>query len=254
MIEWEDRAILLGARAHGEDAAILSLLTLTRGRHAGLVRGARGRRLRGALEPGTVVDVHWKARLEDHLGTLSLEPLASVAGGLMGDRDRLAALSAACALAEAVLPEREPHGPLFQGLLSLIDALAHEPERLVWAGAYARWELALLTEMGFGLDLSCCAATGVTEDLTHVSPRSGRAVSRAAAQPYLNRLLPLPAFLPDPDPEARPAGAGEVAAATRLTGHFLDAHLLHPHGRRIPAARQRFLDRLALWDTICGDP
>ncbi|WP_413203509.1 DNA repair protein RecO [Rhodospirillum sp. A1_3_36] len=245
MIEWNDRAIVLSARPQGEDAVVASLLTTDHGRHGGVVRGGQGRRLRATLEPGTLVQAHWKARLEDHLGTLTLEPLAGVAGLVLSDRDRLAALASSCALAEVVLPDRAPHPEVFDGLLLLLDSLAHGDDHLDWAGALARWELALLAAVGFGLDLTQCAVTGVTEGLTHVSPRSGRAVCREAAGPWLSRLLPMPAFLLEP--EGRPQTGEEVTQALALTGHFLEVSPLLPPGKRLPLARRRLVDRLARW-------
>ncbi|WP_313387934.1 DNA repair protein RecO, partial [Rhodospirillum rubrum] len=156
MIEWSDRGIVLAARPHGEDGVIVSLLSAGHGRHSGIVRGGRGKRLRAALQPGSLVQATWKARLEDHLGSLVVELLAGVAGGLLDDRDRLAALAAACALAETVLPERAPQADVYDATLALLDALAEggEGTPLVWAGAFVRWEIGLLAALGFGLDLS----------------------------------------------------------------------------------------------------
>jgi DNA repair protein RecO (recombination protein O) len=245
VIEWTDRAIVLSARPQGEDAVVASLLTADHGRHGGVVRGGQGRKLRATLEPGTLVQAHWKARLEDHLGTLTLEPLAGVAGLVLSDRDRLAALASSCALAEIVLPDRAPHPEVFDGLLGLLDSLAHGDDRLDWAGALARWELALLAAVGFGLDLSQCAVTGAREGLTHVSPRTGRAVSRGAAGPWLARLLPMPPFLLEL--EGRPQNGVEVVQALALTGHFLEGAPLLPPGKSLPSARIRLVDRVARW-------
>jgi DNA repair protein RecO (recombination protein O) len=250
VIDWTDRAIVLSTRPHGEDAVVASLLTANHGRHGGLARGGKGRKLRAALEPGTLVEAQWRARLDDHLGQWTLEPLATVAGLVLTDRDRLAALAAVCALADLVLPDRAPHPEVFDDLLSLLDALAHGDDTLDWAGPLARWELDLLATLGFGLDLGTCAVTGATEDLTHVSPRSGRAVSREAAAPWAGKLLPLPPFLLDP--EGRPADGAEVARALALTGYFLEHRPILPPGREMPAARRRLVDRVARWATISG--
>ncbi|MBT5414921.1 MAG: DNA repair protein RecO, partial [Rhodospirillaceae bacterium] len=181
----------------------------------------------------------WRARLAEHLGTFVCEPAGSLAAALLDDALRLAALSSACAVAEAALPEREPHPAAYDGLGALLEALSGE----VWAEAYIRWEIEMLRELGFGLDLSACAATGSTDDLAYVSPRSGRAVSLAAGEPYRARLLTLPGFLLG---RARPEREAEIAAGLALTGHFLERHVFHPQNRGIPAARQRLSDRFPL--------
>ena len=202
-MDWSDRAIVLSARKHGESSAIVSVLTRAHGRHAGLVRGGAGRRARGTFEPGNEVTARWRARLDEHLGTFACELLVSHAARLLDAPLPLAALAAACAVADAALPEREPHGVVHDGLAALLAAL-HEPG---FAESYVRWELALLAELGFGLDLSACAATGATGGLVFVSPRTGRAVSGQAGAPYRDRLLALPAFLlnvPGAPPEGPP--------------------------------------------------
>ena len=230
-MEWADDAVVLSSRPQGETSAVASLLTASRGRHAGLVRGGRSGAGRAALEPGTLVGARWRARLPEHLGTLTLEPVRAYGVALLDRPERLAALVSACALVEAGLSEREPHPGLYRALLALFEAL----EDPAWAEAMVRWELGLLAELGFGLDLSHCAVTGAAEDLTAVSPRSGRAVSRVAAEPWGDRLLPLPDFL------AGRGGGGpaEVRRGLELTGHFLDRHL--PRG--LPPARRRFAER-----------
>lgn len=250
MIEWTDRAIVLSARAHGETGVIASLLSAGHGRHAGLVRGGQGRRQAATLQPGALVQAQWRARLEGQLGAFSLEPLAGIAGRILDDRDRLAALAAACALAEATLPDRGPQGEAFDALLALLDALALEPDRLAWAGAYARWEVALLAALGFGLDLSGCALSGAAGPLAYVSPRTGRAATAQAGAPWKDKLLPLPAFLADPARDTAtpppPATSAEVAQALVLTGHFLGHHALPDPAAALPAARDRLVDRFHL--------
>jgi DNA repair protein RecO (recombination protein O) len=238
VLAWRDAAILLAVRRHGEGDAIVELLTAERGRHCGVVKGGAGRRLGPVLQPGAQLDVEWRARLEAHIGTARVEPVKSRAGAIMADGRALAALSSATALLVAFLPEREPHPALYETTAALFDALA---EGLDWPGLYARWELALLAELGFGLDLDRCAATGATEALIWVSPRTGRAVSREAGAPWADRLLPLPAFLR----EGGAAAPAEVAAALRLTGHFLERHAAPAFGvERAPAARGRLMERL----------
>jgi DNA repair protein RecO (recombination protein O) len=238
-MEWRDEAIVLGLRPFGESGAIVTLLTREHGRHAGLARGGAGRRGRALYQTGNRVEAQWRARLGDQLGSLSAELIEAHGSRLIEDPGRLAALASAAALAEAALPEREPHGPVYDRLLALLRSLEQDEAGARWPEDYARWELALLADLGFGLDLSRCAATGETAGLTHVSPRTGRAVSAKAAAPYRKRLLPLPAFLGG----AAPAAAGEVPRALALTGHFLEQHIFHPP-KGLPAARGRLVDLL----------
>ena len=190
-MEWSDTGIVLSARRHGESAAVVSLLTEHHGRHAGLVQGARGRRGRGLYEPGNTLAARWQARLAEHLGRYTCELVRAQSSVLLDDPPRLAALAAVCALTEATLAERHPYPQVYRALGHLLDALEAN-ER--WAETVVRWELVLLGELGFGLDLSACAATGAVEGLAYVSPRSGRAVSREAGAPYVEKLLPLPPF------------------------------------------------------------
>ncbi|HZS82700.1 MAG TPA: DNA repair protein RecO [Stellaceae bacterium] len=238
-MQWEDEAIILSARPHAESALIVQLLTKARGRHGGLVRGGQRARGRGAYELGNRVLAHWQARLPEHLGILRCELVRGCAAGLIDDPRRLACLAAACALAEAALPEREPAPGSFAGLAVLLDALAANAD---WAARYVVWELGLLAELGFGLDLARCAATGSAEDLVFVSPKSAQAVSRAAGAPYREKLLPLPRFL---RASAAEASAADILDGLRLTGFFLERHLFAPLGRSLPAARARFVDRMA---------
>ena len=238
-MEWSDTGIVLSARRHGENAAVVSLLTEHRGRHAGLVHGARGRRARGLYQPGNTLAARWQARLPEHLGRYTCELERARASVLLDDPPRLAALAALCALTEATLPERHPYPQVYGDTLRLLDAL-EAGER--WAEAVVRWELALLAELGFGLDLSACAATGEVEGLVYVSPRSGRAVSREAGAPYAGKLLALPPFLAGV--EDGPASADDIVAGLRLTGWFLEKHVFAGQGGRMPSARERFIDRL----------
>ena len=237
-MEWSDDGIVVSVREHGETSAIVSLLTLNNGRHTGLVRGATGKRTRGVLQPGNRVKATWRARLAEHLGGLSCELVGSVAAGLMGDGDRLAGLAAACAVTETALPEREPHSRVFDGLTGLLAALADSE---MWPSAYVKWELGLLADLGFGLDLSRCAVTGAADHLAYVSPRTGRAVSQSAAEPYRERLLALPAFLLQ---EGIGGSAAEVTQGLTLTGHFLERHIYAPRNRQLPPARVRLALRI----------
>ena len=240
-MEWTDEGIVLAARKHGESAAIVQLLTQGHGRHAGLVRGGAGARARGTLQPGNRVQVVWRARLAEHLGAFRCELLHSGGAVLLDDALRLAALASACALAEAALPEREPHPAVFEGLAALIAALESSDRIAGWGRAYVQWELGLLAELGFGLELSRCAATGRNDELAYVSPRTGHAVSLSAGEPYKDRLLSLPRFLATPG--ALP-GDADILAGLALAGHFLERHAFAALHREVPAARARLVDRL----------
>jgi DNA repair protein RecO (recombination protein O) len=248
-MEWSDKGIVLSSRRHGENAAIVTLLTESHGRHAGLVRGGTGRRLRGVLQTGNEVAASWRARLPEHLGSYNIELGRARAAVLMAHGDRLAALTAAAAIVEAVLPEREPHQPVYQGLLSFLDGLEHN-ETLIWAAVYVRFELGLLAELGFGLDLSRCAATGTSDDLVYVSPRTGRAVSAVAGAPYKDRLLQLPKFLLGS--QSGGVSGRDLRDGLALTGFFLEQWVFAPHGRREPKARTRLVDRISRLATTSG--
>ncbi len=247
-MDWSDEGVVLAGRRHGENALIVQLLTRDRGRHAGLVRHGQGPKTRGTFEIGNRVLVTWKARLAEHLGTITGEALHCFAPAFMNDPLRLGCLSAAAALAETVLPEREPHRRAFDALVRLFEALERDEG---WAVAMVDWEMLLLAELGFGLDLGTCAATGSTEDLVYVSPKSGQAVSAAAGEPYRDRLLRLPPFLV-PGDGARRAAPADVLDGLAVTGHFLDRRILAPESIALPAARSRFVDALRRLVTISG--
>lgn len=230
-MHWTDTAIVLSCRKFGENGAILRLLTSRHGVYGGVVRAAHSKTNRGNIQPGNVVNAAWQARLQEQLGTLTLELLTPHAAHLMADPARLAALTSACALVETCLPERHPYPHMFAAMQMFLTRLQASDH---WQQAYVELELALLAEAGFGLDLSRCAATGTTADLVYVSPKSGRAVCRHAGAPYHDKMLPLPGFL---------RGTGEtahdIAEGLSLTAYFLEHWLLEPHGRKMPAARQR---------------
>jgi DNA repair protein RecO (recombination protein O) len=235
-MEWRDQGIVLGRRRHGETSAIVSLFTRAHGRHLGRVRGAAGRRAAGLYESGNVVTTVWRGRLAEHLGTFTCELVDAVAARAMEDPLRLGALLSACALIEVTMPEREPHAALYEATVALLHSLDHTD----WAADYVRWEVHALAELGFGLDLSQCAATGQARDLAYVSPRSGRAVSREAGAAYAERLFALPAFLTG---EGAAPDARSVLAGLEITGHFLDRNVLAANDRAMPAARTQFVDR-----------
>ena len=227
---------MLSMRPHGESAAIIEVFTAAHGRHAGVVRGGASRRMAAVLQPGTQLEVVWKARLEDHIGTFTVEPLGSRAW-LLSDRLALAGLTSICALLRAALPEREPHFALWVQTITLLDALGSAD----WTSAYLRWEVRLLEELGFGLDLGSCAVTGVTEGLIYVSPRTGRAVSAKGAGAWADKLLPLPQGLAG-DAPLPPGALGDGLA---LTTHFLTRELAPVmQGRPLPEARARLVDLL----------
>jgi DNA repair protein RecO (recombination protein O) len=241
-MEWLDEAIVLSARPHGENAAVVMLLTPGQGRHAGLVAGGQGRKAQPTLQPGNRVKARWRARLADQLGTYVLEPLAAHAAAWLDHPEILAIIASACAVTEASLPERQPMPGVYAGLAILLDL--KDPD--LWGPSYVKWELGLLKALGYGLDLSQCAANGTADNLLYVSPRTGRAVSETAGAPYREKLLPLPGFL---------IGTAEwtsedIAQGLDLTAHFLRTHVFaHPHSRQLvardgdlPLARQRLAD------------
>jgi DNA repair protein RecO (recombination protein O) len=244
-MDWSDSAIVLARRRHGENAAIVTLFARDHGRHLGLVRGS-GKRVAGLYEPGNLVAAHWRARLDAHLGTFTSEPVAAYAAQVLDDPDRLAALSACTALIELTLAEREPHPALYDATLALISALP-EPG---WAARYVRWECACLAELGYGLALERCAVSGLQADLTHVSPKTGRAVSAAHTGEWRDRLLRLPAFLAQDGP---PPSPGDLRDGLALTGHFLERQVFAPLGRRMPDARARLLERLRRIDRVAPE-
>jgi len=238
-MNWTDEGIVLSARKHGESAAIVTLLTRDNGRHAGLVRGGSGSRARGIYQTGNLVSAEWRARLSEHLGTYTCELLQPNAALLMSERLPLLALTSAAALVERLLPEREPHPDTFASLTALIEILGAGGH---WLSHYVEWELGLLTHLGYGLDLSECAATGAIDDLVFVSPRTGCAVSAGAGAPYREKLFDLPAFFMARDTE--PSGE-DIRTGLRITGHFLARCAKDADAGELPRSRARFVDRVA---------
>lgn len=239
-MEWRDQGVLLSVRKHGEHAAIIEVLTSEHGRHAGVVQGGASRKMAPVLQPGAQVLVEWRARLEDHLGSFKVEPIRSRAASIMAERETLLLIGVIAAMLRAFLPEREEHPEIYARTLALLDALDQPEQR---AGSYALWEVALLGELGFGLDLSVCASTGSAQDLIYVSPRSGRAVSRGAGAPYANRMLPLPGFMRLDEPEL--AETSTALDGLRMTGYFLEHQLAPSLGLKdLPAARMRYVSYL----------
>jgi DNA repair protein RecO (recombination protein O) len=238
-MEWEDEAYILSARAHGESGAIVELLTETYGRYPVHVAGGSSRRMKSILQPGAKVVARYRARIEGQLGSAVVEPIGEGPSELFDDATALSGLAAAAAVAGGALPEREPHPGAFYAFDALIGALGLAD---IWPAIFVRFEAGLLRELGFGLDLSRCAATGVTEDLVWVSPRTGRAVSRAAGAPYADKLLALPAFMVSS--QGRLA-EGDIRAGFDLTGHFLEQFVFGPLNKPLPPARVWLLERLS---------
>ena len=241
-MEWTDEAIILSSRAHGENAAVVTVLTPSHGRHAGLVAGGQGRRSQPVLQPGNRVKATWRARLTEHLGNFTFDLSHSHAAAWLDMPEILSIIGSACAVTEASLPERQPMPGLYAGLATLFALRDAD----LWGPSYVKWEMGLLQALGYGLDLSKCAASGVEDNLTYVSPRTGRAVSREAGEPYQEKLFPLPSFL---------LGFGvwdveDIAKGLDLTGHFLSRHVFaHPQSRTLiaipgdlPQARHRLAE------------
>ena len=232
-MQWSDEGVILSVRSHAETSAVVEVLTREHGRHLGLVHGGRSRKARPVLQMGNHIEVTWKARLAEQLGVITVEPIRSYGVEAMEDAPALAALMSICSLARA-LPERDPHPNLYEVTLFVLGFL---DDPTVWPALYVRWELALLDEFGFGLDLSRCAATGVTTDLVYVSPKTGRAVSLAAGEPYKDRLLALPPFLRGQTGNG--VQMADVLVGFDLTSHFLQARLFDPREQPMPEPRVR---------------
>lgn len=237
MPEWSDNAIIVNVVKFAERDAVVTFLTQNHGRHGGLCKGAFSKNGTGTFQIGNLVQIDWRARLEEHLGVVKAELAKSYAAAVLDDAQRLTALSCVCAMC-SLLPEREIVSDFFQNTLEQIALLPFDG----WAERYVRWEIELLKTLGFGLDLSACAVTGAREDLIYVSPKSGRAVSRSAGAPWRDRLLDLPAFLLDGD--ARAESVEEIKKALKLTGFFLENHVLKTLDCSIPAVRGRLIKRL----------
>jgi DNA repair protein RecO (recombination protein O) len=238
-MEWQGEALVIGVKRHGETSAILEVMTADHGRHLGLVKGGRSRRMQPMLQVGNSARLVWRARLDEHLGLFAVEPTVLRTALLVESETALHAMAHVASLLR-LLAERDPHPALYDAASRIADELA-EPGSL--AELLVRFEATILAETGFGLDLSCCAATGTREDLVYVSPRSGRAVSSAAGEPYKAKLLPLPAFLLGRSELPRPAPE-DIRAGFRLTEFFLLRDLLGPRGQALPAARGAFLAAL----------
>lgn len=239
-MEWRDQALILGGRRFGESGLILDVLTTKKGRRSGLVYGGASKKKRAQFEPGNTVEVSWSGRLEEQLGRFTVaEVIVSRAGRYLDRPEALSAINTIAALLRGAVDEGDSAGSaLFEPTTVLLDALESWP---VWPALYARWELGLLSTLGFGLDLDKCALSGANDGLTHVSPKTGRAVRGSEAEGYVERLFPLPAFLLNP---AALAVAEDIEDALRLTGHFLEERLFSAVHKPVPAERARLVPKL----------
>ncbi|MCL4166944.1 UNVERIFIED_CONTAM: hypothetical protein GTU68_064764 [Idotea baltica] len=239
-MEWRDEGVILSTRKYGEYDAILEVLTRTHGRHSGIVKGGLGRRQRGNIQPGNEVMVTWRGRLETHLGTYAVELTKARAVAFLYSPSKLSALNSCCSLLCVALAENEAHELLLDGLIAFLDTLElSEDEVTEWAPLLIRWELGLLTELGFGLNLESCAATGETNDLIYVSPKSGRAVGREAGAPYHDKMLKLPSFLLETGNRIE---RNDIQDGINLTEFFIKHHMLEASSKKIPQARRMLRD------------
>ena len=234
-MEWQDDALLLGTRPHGESSVIATVFARDRGVHAGVIRGGQSRKMAPVLQPGSQLAVTWRARLEDHIGSFTAEPLRSRAAAVMGGRLALTGAGAVMGLLQYALPEREPHPALYDQTLPLLDLLGQDD---IWPLAYLGWEKALLAELGYGMELGKCAVTGQREGLIYVSPKTGRAVSAEGAGDWAGRLLPLPPCLKGEGA----APDAEIALGLETTGYFLRHKVASEQvGKPLPDARERLV-------------
>ena len=238
MMEWEDEAFVLSARPYGESGAIVELLTADHGKFAAHVAGGASRRKRAILQPGSAVAARYRARTDDQLGAATLESMGEGPSALFDDPLALAGLASAASVTAGSLPERTPHPGVYAAFEALVGALASTD---LWPAVYVRFEAGLLDALGFGMDLSKCGATGSTDDLVYVSPKTGRAVSRAAGAPYHDRLLALPPFMLGAQVGL---ASGDIGAGMTLTARFLELHVFGPLNRPLPPARLWLIDKL----------
>lgn len=237
-MDFHEEAFVLSARAHGDTGVVVDLLTETHGRRGAYVAGGASRKMKPFLQVGARVIVDYRARSSDHLGSARLEAVGEGPSALFDDAMALTGLAAAAAVAQGALPEREPQPGAFLAFEAMMGAFAI-PD--VWPAIFVRFEAGLLEDLGFGLDLSRCAATGSMDDLIYVSPRTGRAVSREAGAPYADKMLKLPPFMLGAQAGL---GEGDVGDGLDLTGHFLEQFVFHPQNRPLPEARIWMIDRL----------
>jgi len=238
MVQWQDHGIIVSVEKHSEAGAIVSLLTREHGLYKGYVRGGGGRKMAPILQLGNLVQGQWTSRLEDQLGTLSLELEENYSATALSSATKLNNLNVFCAMAYRCLPERDPIEGVFGASLILLSML---DETRLWPELYEQWEFGLLKSLGFGLNLSACAATGQTGDLIYISPKSGRAVSRKAGEDYKDKLFPLPPHLLNKEKKPQ---KDDLRQSLAISGYFLEKHVLTPAHKKMPAARIRYIDRL----------
>ncbi len=237
-MDWQDEGLILGVRKHGETSAIIEVMTKAHGRHMGLVRGGRSSRMRPILQPGNSITVEWRARLEEHLGTFQVEAGELRAASLMVASSGIYGIQMLASHLR-LLPERDPHPQLYNAALVLLDNFEHSE---IAASLMVRFELAMLEELGFGLELDRCASTGQTNQLSYVSPKSGRAVSKDAGLPYSDKMLTLPGFLNRHEQDwATVPQSNQIEAGFKLTGFFLERHIYTPRGIKYPDERRGFI-------------
>jgi DNA repair protein RecO (recombination protein O) len=237
-MEWTDEGIVLGVRRHGESSAIIELLTRRHGRHLGLVRGGASSRMRPLLQPGNSLRAVWRARLDEHLGYYQVEGIRLRAATVLASSHAVYGVTHLASLAR-LLPERDPHEDIYE----MLDRTLDDFDEVGQAAAHLiKFELAMLAELGFGLDLDTCAATGETTELVYVSPKSGAAVSRRAGDPWRDRLLRLPAFLRDGEGNASGWSDQDLQDGFAITGLFLMRHVLEPRGQGHSDARDGFIN------------
>jgi DNA repair protein RecO (recombination protein O) len=239
MPEWNDTGLILSVRPHAETAAIVNILTAEHGRQAGLVRGGQSRKMKGLLQPGNLVDVSWRARLEEHLGTMSFDLIKPYASNVLDDAFRLAGLSSVCSIMEATLPEREPAPGVYDATDLVVRMISDTDLDNHWLAGYVRWEIGMLSLAGYGLGLERCGVTGQTEGLVYVSPRTGVAVTAAGAGEHAPRLLRLPSFLGG---ESTKTLEEDLLDGIELTGHFLETKVFGFQHKPLPPARARLIE------------
>ena len=245
MEQWADQGIVLSARSHGEGGAVVALLTENHGRHAGYVHGGMSSSKRSMLQIGTQVKANWSARVSDGLGSYALETEQGLSIDILDDSMKLSALQSACCLCDVALPEREGHMGLYHGLRALLDIMADESLGEQWGAAYVMWEISLLRELGFHLELDKCAGGGDVETLCYVSPKTGRAVSKAQGEIYKEKLLSLPNFLRSASAREDVGIREDIALGLKMTGYFLEHWVFNHHTKGVPEPRLMLVDKFS---------
>ncbi len=236
MNSWVDQGVILSIRPHGENGGIISLLTQNHGRYSGYVYGAKSSKMRGILEIGNVVRAEWQSKDFEGLGKYDIELDSNNIVNIMDNPKKLLTLQSLCTLVDKTLPEREEHVNIYNSVIAMLDSFNND----MWEAVYVYWEIGLLKELGFGLDLDKCAVTGTTEKLSHISPKTGRAVCEIEAEPYKDKLLELPKFL---NPNIENLEEIDIFAGLRLTGYFLQSRIFDNYNKLLPDVRLRLLNK-----------